>query len=189
MVDVTSSAQLSLAVRTKTALVVQHLFYLGACVDTARRALLRPAVTSVRQEPGIVLFVVLLVREALDLCVPFGVPQLPCAGPIRELDSSDLMHPDTVCQDVHFLLGTLQVLSKSSPDVRISGQPVQFARRFLTARVLPCRSSCHPCLSVHIGRGFRSGGYYIDMPCWRVLRHGGCSAWWFWGRSARGTAG
>jgi hypothetical protein len=31
--------------------------------------------------------------------------------------------------------------------------------------------------------------YYIDTPGWRVLRRGGCSAWWSWGRSGRGTAG
>ena len=31
--------------------------------------------------------------------------------------------------------------------------------------------------------------YYIDMLCWPALRRGGCSAWWFWGRSGRGTAG
>ena len=36
---------------------------------------------------------------------------------------------------------------------------------------------------------FTAVEYYTDMPLRLVLPRGGCSAWWSWGRSGRGTAG
>lgn len=59
-------------------------------------------------------------------------------------------------------------------------------------QILPLRSPLREeryLRSLHNEKSTTVAEYYTDMLCWRALRRGGCSAWWFWGRSGRGTAG